>query len=142
MSELGNGLLDFPGWGYVIYRTTYSSESDALFPRTVRYIDVHIKQGFLAQRSRSPISAETICAKLLSTTVEDRNLTGRLSMRFAWVDYQGISAEHVEQQELDNELRYVKGLEAWLIVDLETFPVDEALDMCTIWSVDDDGRWR
>ncbi|KAJ6156337.1 hypothetical protein N7497_005222 [Penicillium chrysogenum] len=128
MSELGNGLLDFPGWGYVIYRTTYSSESDALFPRTVRYIDVHIKQGFLAQRSRSPISAETICAKLLSTT--------------AWVDYQGISAEHVEQQELDNELRYVKGLEAWLIVDLETFPVDEALDMCTIWSVDDDGRWR
>jgi hypothetical protein len=35
-------------------------------------MSVHIKQGFLAQRSRSPISAETICAKLLSTTVEDR----------------------------------------------------------------------
>ena len=79
MSELGNGLLDFPGWGYVIYRTTYSSESDAVFPRTVRY-DC-IKQGFLTQHARTPVGdAEAICAKLLSTIVEDRNLTGRLSM--------------------------------------------------------------
>lgn len=50
------------------------------------------------------------------------------------MDCQGIFAEDFEQQELDNKLWYVKGLEAWLIVDLETFPVDEALDMCTIWS--------
>ena len=44
MDELRNNLLTYPDWGCVIYRTTYSAESNTLFPDAVRFIEGCIKQ--------------------------------------------------------------------------------------------------
>ncbi|KAJ6185941.1 hypothetical protein N7519_007242 [Penicillium mononematosum] len=35
MDELRNRLYSLTDWGYVIYRTTYSAESDAVFPGAI-----------------------------------------------------------------------------------------------------------
>jgi hypothetical protein len=45
MDELHGRLSTFPDWGYVIYRTTYSAESNALFPEIISFIEACIKSS-------------------------------------------------------------------------------------------------
>lgn len=54
MNELHNRLFSLPGWGYVIYRTTYSAGSDALFPDAIRFIEACIKTGVLNDGAERP----------------------------------------------------------------------------------------
>jgi hypothetical protein len=39
VNRLENRLYDFPDGGYVIDRTTYTTESYTAFPHTIKYID-------------------------------------------------------------------------------------------------------
>ncbi|KAF7714146.1 Uncharacterized protein PECH_009007 [Penicillium ucsense] len=43
---LGASRKKLPDWGYHIYRTTYTTESDTLFPQAIEYIEAAIKQDF------------------------------------------------------------------------------------------------
>lgn len=48
-------------WGYVIYRTTYTPESDTTFPRVVDLLNSHIKHGLYSEctSSQSNTSRQT-----------------------------------------------------------------------------------
>ncbi|KAF3398340.1 hypothetical protein F1880_005963 [Penicillium rolfsii] len=48
-------------WGYVIYRTTYTPESDALFPRVVDLLNSYIEYGLFSEcmSSQSKTSRQT-----------------------------------------------------------------------------------
>ncbi|CAG8256241.1 unnamed protein product, partial [Penicillium nalgiovense] len=54
MDELRNNLGTYPDWGFVIYRTTYSAESDTLFPDAIRFIEGCIKQEFFQETNEYP----------------------------------------------------------------------------------------
>ncbi|KAJ5143147.1 uncharacterized protein N7515_001934 [Penicillium bovifimosum] len=157
MNELRNRIHSFPGWGYVIYRTTYSAESDTLFPDAIRYIEACIKRDFFSENENDPTDeANEIWAKHRSTIMQDPEQFNGTSLEAirahfeAWVNAQGrrdnwtkfrmcmiiddeslqtlkgTSVETLENErpeDLDNELRCVKVLEAFPIMDeLDTFP--------------------
>lgn len=72
MNDLRNSLCTYPDWGYVIYRTTYSAESDTLFPDAIRYIEACIKQAFFQENKEDPTNEPNeIWAKHRSTIVQD-----------------------------------------------------------------------
>ncbi|CAG7991152.1 unnamed protein product [Penicillium salamii] len=72
MDELRHSLLTYPDWGFVIYRTTYSAESDTLFPDAIRFIEGCIKEEFFAEADRcTPNEPSEIWAKHRSTIVQD-----------------------------------------------------------------------
>ncbi|KAJ6109404.1 hypothetical protein N7486_001639 [Penicillium sp. IBT 16267x] len=96
MNELRNRLYSIPDWGYVIYRTTYSAESDVSFPNAVRYIETCVKEDFVASYAGTPHGAETegIRAKYRSIVMEDPQFNGAsiegIRTHFeTWVDAQG-----------------------------------------------------
>jgi len=47
--ELFDKLKIHPTWGYVIYRTTYLSESNAQFSTVIKYLEVCIKKSVFAE---------------------------------------------------------------------------------------------
>ncbi|KOS47363.1 hypothetical protein ACN38_g1650 [Penicillium nordicum] len=71
MNDLLNSLCTYPDWGYVIYRTTYSAESDTLFPDAIRYIEACIKQTFFQENQDPTNKPNEIWAKHQSTIVQD-----------------------------------------------------------------------
>lgn len=147
MYELQNKLYSLPDWGYVIYRTTYTAESDTTFPHAVRYIEACIKSSFFRDVKPRPSHDDPIqvWAKYRSTIIEDPAKFDGASIETirahfeAWIDAQGkrdsfnkfrmciiIDEESlqtlkdglVEDVENDErELRCVKVLEAFPIVD-------------------------
>ncbi|CDM28316.1 unnamed protein product [Penicillium roqueforti FM164] len=101
--ELYHKLKVHPNWGYVIYRTTYSPESDAHFSTAVKYVEAFVKKSFFrecASKNESspsvdPAIYEEIQAKYSSTVIEDAALFDGASIDSirahfeAWVDVQG-----------------------------------------------------
>ncbi|KAJ5892339.1 hypothetical protein N7504_009030 [Penicillium tannophilum] len=101
--ELYHKLKVHPNWGYVIYRTTYSPQSDAQFSTAVKYIEASVKKslfGECAYKNESPPGVnpaiyEEIWAKHSLTVIEDAALfdgasTDSIRAHFeAWVDTQG-----------------------------------------------------
>jgi hypothetical protein len=51
--ELFNNLQVYPSWGYVIYRTTYSAESDAQFSTVINHPESCIRKAFFAEAAES-----------------------------------------------------------------------------------------
>jgi hypothetical protein len=97
MEELHGRLSVFPHWGYVIYRTTYSAESNAFFPDIIRFIEACIKKQFAsagADRSRNYVSEDW--PKYRSTIMEDpaqfqgASLDEIRTHFETWVDAQGM----------------------------------------------------
>jgi hypothetical protein len=147
MNELQNRLYSLPDWGYVIYRTTYTAESDTAFPHAVRYIEACIKDEFFGAVKPRPRYGDNIqvWAKYRSTIIEDPAQLDGASIEMirahfeAWVDAQGkrdsfnkfrmcIIVDEESLQTLKDglvedvkndtqELRSVKVLEAFPIVD-------------------------
>ncbi|CAG8921027.1 unnamed protein product [Penicillium salamii] len=157
MDELQHSLLRYPDWGFVIYRTTYSVESDILFPDAIRFIEGCIKREFFAETKGYPANQDIeVWAKHRSTIVQDPAQFDGASLETirahfeAWVEAEGMRddwtkwrmcmiideeslqtlkgapVEAVEDGTLDcpdDEVRYVKVLEAFPIVDrYDTFP--------------------
>ncbi|KAJ5323141.1 hypothetical protein N7452_011430 [Penicillium brevicompactum] len=156
MDELRHSLATYPDWGFVIYRTTYSTESDTLFPDAIRFIEGCIKEEFFEETKQfSTNEPNEIWAKHRSTIVQDPAQFDGASLETirahfeAWVDAQdmrdswtkwrmcmiideeslqtlkGAPIETLEDGSLDadKELRYVKVLEAFPIVDkYDIFP--------------------
>lgn len=61
MEELHGRLSVFPDREDVIYRTTYSTESNAFFPDIIRFIDACINKQFVsagADRPRNYVSED------------------------------------------------------------------------------------
>jgi hypothetical protein len=97
MNDLRNSLCIYPDWGYVIYRTTYSAESDTLFPDAIRYIEACIKQAFFQENKEDPTNEPNeIWAKHRSTIVQDPAQFNGASLEAirahfeAWVNAQGM----------------------------------------------------
>ncbi|KOS42825.1 hypothetical protein ACN38_g6246 [Penicillium nordicum] len=97
MDELRNNLSTYPDWGFVIYRTTYSAESDTLFPDAIRFIEGCIKQEFFQQAQKYPPNEpNAIWAKHRSTIVQDPTQFNGASLEAirahfeTWVDAQGM----------------------------------------------------
>ncbi|KAJ5166921.1 uncharacterized protein N7482_005702 [Penicillium canariense] len=68
-------------WGYVIYRTTYTPESDTAFPRVVDLLDSYIKHGLYSEctssqnntsRHTDPTPYHEIWARHNSVIMNDR----------------------------------------------------------------------
>jgi hypothetical protein len=95
MDELSKRLYSLPDWGYVIYRTTYSSESNASSQGAVRYIEACIKRQFLEECTlllREDVNQ--IWANHRSTIMEDpKQFDGRLSRLFALISRHGWKAK-------------------------------------------------
>ncbi|KAJ5396796.1 hypothetical protein N7509_004909 [Penicillium cosmopolitanum] len=98
MDELQNRLETISDWGYVIYRTTYTVESDTAFPRAIRYIEACLKSEFfdevtpnLRPRDDDPVQ---IWSRYKSTIIEDRAQFAGASIKTVrnhfetWVDAQ------------------------------------------------------
>src|SRR4051794_36630526 len=47
--ELYHKLKVHPNWGYVIYRTTYSPQSDGHFSTAVKYVEASVKKSFFRE---------------------------------------------------------------------------------------------
>ncbi|CAI7624023.1 unnamed protein product [Penicillium palitans] len=135
MNDLRNSLCTYPDWGYVIYRTTYSAESDTLFPHAIRYIEACIKQAFFQENKEDPTNEPNeIWAKHRSTIVQDPAQFNGASLEAirahfeAWVNAQGMrtSVEVLENERPENsndELRCVKVLEPFPYTDqYDKFP--------------------
>ncbi|KAJ5127412.1 hypothetical protein N7448_008191 [Penicillium atrosanguineum] len=155
MNELENRLYGLPDWGYVIYRTTYTTESDTAFPHAIRYIEACLKGEFFTEVTQQPRYRNNdvpayVWSKYQSTIIEDPTQFDGASLEMvrahfeAWVNGQGkrdnfnkyrvcliideeslqtLKDAPVENAENDDELRFVKALEAFPIVDsLDTFP--------------------
>lgn len=100
MDELENRLFSLPNWGYIIYRTTYTAESDTAFPRIIKYIETCLKNEFFKEVTQQPryrnsdIPTE-IWSKYQSTIIEDSIQFDEASLETirthfeAWVDSQG-----------------------------------------------------
>ncbi|KAJ5790472.1 uncharacterized protein N7518_007483 [Penicillium psychrosexuale] len=95
MDELRNNLGAYPDWGFVIYRITYSAESDTLFPDAIRVIEGCIKQEFFQEtKEYPPNEPNEIWAKHRSTIVQDPVRFNGASLEDirahfeAWVDAQ------------------------------------------------------
>jgi hypothetical protein len=100
--ELFDKLKIHPSWGYIIYRTTYSSESDAHFSTVIKYLEACIKKSFFAEAAEcankstgvNPAIYEGIWARHSLTVIEDVTQFDRASIdsiraRFEeWVDAQ------------------------------------------------------
>lgn len=99
MPELQSVAPHHLNWGYIIYRTIYSAESDTLFPEAIRYIEASIKRDFLSDNCWPNTTAEEIrqtCAKYQSTIIEDPILFSNASFDTIrahfenWVKSQGL----------------------------------------------------
>jgi hypothetical protein len=101
MNELQINLLSFPDWGYVIYRTTYTAESNTTFPHAIRYIEACLKDELFypgpqkAQPGYDNNSLRQVWSKYQSTIIEDPTQFDGVSLETvrahfeAWVDSQG-----------------------------------------------------
>lgn len=91
-----------PRWGYVIYRTTYSAESDAHFSTIIRYLEACVKKEFLADSisldgsiNEDPAIHEELWARHNFTIMEDAAQFDGASIDSVrthfqpWVDEQG-----------------------------------------------------
>lgn len=97
MDELHGRLSTFPNWGYVIYRTTYSAESNALFPDIISFIEACIKKQLVSTGADRPRNyASEDWPKYRSTIMEDpaqfqgASLDGIRTHFETWVDVQGM----------------------------------------------------
>ncbi|KAJ5142745.1 uncharacterized protein N7515_001532 [Penicillium bovifimosum] len=136
--ELFHNLRVHPSWGYVIYRTTYPSVSDAHFSTVFNYLEACIRKSFFAEAAEYPYCYRRCDAARWGTNRFD-------SRSFEeWVDAQGqrdkfnqyrmcivideeclqtllgTSAEALDQETQyvrDKTVRYVKVVEAWPIID-------------------------
>lgn len=98
MNELENRLFSLPDWGYVIYRTTYTTESETAFPHAIRHIEACLENGFFhsAQPTRryTDTKLREMWSKHRSTIIEDPvQLNGasleKVRLHFQnWVDIQ------------------------------------------------------
>ncbi|CAI7586168.1 unnamed protein product [Penicillium manginii] len=129
MDELRNRLFSLPDWGYVIYRTTYTAESDAAFSHAIRYIEACLKNEFFKEVTQQPrASLETVRAHFEawvdSQGMRDKFNKYRVCLIIDDESLQTLKDTPVENAENDTvELRFVKALEAFPIMDsLETFP--------------------
>jgi hypothetical protein len=100
--ELYHKLKVHPNWGYVIYRTTYSPQSNGHFSTAVKYVEASVKKSFFgecASKNESspgvdPAIYEEIWTKHSSTVMEDATLFDGASIDSirahfeAWVDIQ------------------------------------------------------
>ncbi|CAI7662919.1 unnamed protein product [Penicillium discolor] len=100
MNDLRNSLCTYPDWGYVIYRTTFSVESNTLFPGAIKCIEAYIKQAFFQENKEYPINEPNgIWAKHRSTIVQDPAQFNGVSLEAirahfeAWVNAQGMRDE-------------------------------------------------
>ncbi|KAJ5142748.1 uncharacterized protein N7515_001535 [Penicillium bovifimosum] len=99
--ELFHNLRVHPSWGYVIYRTTYSSVSDAHFSTVFNYLEACIRKSFFAEAAEyastggDPAIYQGIWAQHSLTVIEDAMQLDGVSIdsiraRFEeWVDVQG-----------------------------------------------------
>ena len=72
MDELRDNLGTYPYWGFVIYRTTYSADSDTLFPDAIRFIEACFKQEFFQEtKEYPPNEPNEIWAKQRSTILQN-----------------------------------------------------------------------
>lgn len=167
MNELENRLYGLLDWGYVIYRTTYNTESDSAFPHAIKYIEACLKAEFFTEVTQQPRYRNNdvpayVWSKYQSTIIEDPTQFDGASLEMvrahfeAWVDSQGkrdnfnkyrvcliideeslqtLKDAPVEDAENDDdELRFVKALEAFPIVDsLDTFPGWMKCWIQTLW---------
>ncbi|KAJ5282249.1 uncharacterized protein N7525_004839 [Penicillium rubens] len=104
MDHLRDRLYSHPVWGHVVRRTTYSAESDAVFPGTVRYIDGRIRQSFSKTPTRILNSMIPMkCGPNIVNYHRRSNATQESGPR-AWVDEESlqtlkrISAEYLANQ--------------------------------------------
>ncbi|KAJ5710567.1 hypothetical protein N7488_004723 [Penicillium malachiteum] len=54
MDELHKRLFSLPDWGYGIYRTTYTAESDATFPNVIGFLESCIRTRFFTSGAQRP----------------------------------------------------------------------------------------
>jgi hypothetical protein len=101
--ELFDKLKIHPTWGYIIYRTTYSSESTAHFSTVIKYLEACIKKSFFAEAAEcanesngvDPAIYEGIWARHSLTIIEDVTQFDGASIDSirahfeGWVDTQG-----------------------------------------------------
>lgn len=91
--ELCHDLNLYPSWGYVIYRTTYSAESDTHFSTIIKYLEACIKREFLAEGDSEdgstkgdPAMYEGIWARRSFTIMEDAaQFDGASTTQFALI---------------------------------------------------------
>lgn len=159
MDELQNSLGTYPDWGYVIYRTTYSAESETLFPVAIRYIEACIKRSFLRDHKEDPTNKPNeICAKYRSTIVQDPAEFNRASLEAirahfeAWVESQGMrdcwtkwrmcmiideeslqTLKGTSAEALENESPYHSDDELRCVKVLEAFPETDQYDTFPGW---------
>ncbi|KAF3388503.1 hypothetical protein F1880_003869 [Penicillium rolfsii] len=99
--ELFHHLKTHLSWGYVIYRTTYTPESEPHFSAVIKYLEACIKEEFFEESAKyasnggDPAIYEGIWAQHSSTVIEDAAQFNRASIDAirahfeAWVDAQG-----------------------------------------------------
>lgn len=100
--DLCDYLKMHPSWGYVIYRTTYSAESNAHFPTVIRYLEACVKKEFFADSispdgsvEGDPAIYEELWARHNFTIMDDAAQFDGASIDSvrthfqAWVDAQG-----------------------------------------------------
>lgn len=158
MDELRNRLYSLPDWGYVIYRTTYTAESDTAFPQAIRYIEACLKNEFFKEVTQQPryrnndIPAD-VWSKYKSTIIEDPAQFDRASLETVraqfevWVDGQGMRDRFNKYRVCliidDESLQTLKDTpvenaekdtdELRFVKALEAFPIMDSLDTFPGW---------
>ncbi|KAK3180247.1 hypothetical protein K4F52_008333 [Lecanicillium sp. MT-2017a] len=124
-------------WGMTIFRTVYTTDSDATFPLAIKRIDSYLRQritkamGTESSR-RSGLSelvkqsGEELLARLSHTIVEDRHGLDGASLETAYVMFENWVREHGDAESPNSRYRIALVIDQQSLDDIMKLPEAES----------------